>query len=123
MKLVTKERQDLLLQYDSEAHMYTKERYLNLEEHVKILEKYKKEAEACILMMEEENLKLKNEILSCNEELTALRQQNISGKWRLAALKDKQKKELVTKTLNQKIKEEEGTMEITPIQNITKTVG
>ena len=119
-KLIFKERQELLLEYDSDSHLYTKERYLNLEDHVKILEDYKREAESLVLMMEEENLKLKKEMINYKEELSGLKQQNVAGKWRLAALKDKRNKDFVNKTLSKKLGEE---IDFSPIQNIARAVG
>lgn len=66
---IVKEKEEILLDYNPDLHLYNKERYLTLEEHVKILESYKREAESCIVMMEEENLKMKAEVLTLKEKL------------------------------------------------------
>jgi hypothetical protein len=58
---------------------------------VKILEDYKREAASCILLLEEENLKMKSEVLSHKEELRETTHKEVAGKWRIAALKDKQR--------------------------------
>lgn len=133
---------------DPDSNISNRQRTMELEKHIKILEAYKKEASSCILLLEEENLKLKGEVLSAKEEVEKVKKAgHVAGRWRIAALKDKQKKEAVKRIINRvnsskdasnnslknsrsmsgnkssELFAEESADVQTPIQNITRTVG
>ena len=118
--IVQKEKEDMLLDYDPNMHLYNKGRVLSLENHLKILEDYKKQADYHILLLQEEMLKLKNEILVQKEETKKLR---ITSRWRITALRDKKQRDATQKKQALDDVEENGEDAITPLQVITRTVG
>ncbi|PRP75503.1 hypothetical protein PROFUN_10681 [Planoprotostelium fungivorum] len=130
--LLLKEKEEMIVYYnDPENAFYNQERVTKLENHLVIMENYKKEAQQIMLLLEEEILKLKSELLEQEEELKKLNRENMAGKWRMTALLDKRRRAeantqngAISKTVLMNLggvdKQE---MVTTPIQTVTRTVG
>ena len=83
-QLLIKEREDVLGSDSSnEQYQYYKERAEKLEAHVTILEDFKREAESALLLLEEENAKLKAQVLELDEALRDSLSKQGEGCWQM----------------------------------------
>lgn len=91
---------DKPFQFETDSSQYTQDRVISLENHVTVLEAFKREAQNAVLILEEENLKLKNELLEKNKELKDAKTNQVASKWKIASLKDRNRKQAINKLGN-----------------------